>query len=70
MSYPAGVTKYFLNEPLTMKHGENVVEIALTIDDKNIHNLFAKEYATVLDQAKRLGDDMAAGLERAKRARL
>jgi len=70
VSYPAEVTKYFKSEPLTMKHDKDVMEIALTIDDKNIRKLFAKEYVTVLEQVKRLGDDMTAGLERAKRARI
>ncbi|KAI7827156.1 hypothetical protein BC939DRAFT_501488 [Gamsiella multidivaricata] len=64
------VTKYFKSEPLTMKHGEDIMEITLTIGDKDIRKLFAEEYVTVLEQVKRLGDEIAAGLERVKRARM
>ncbi|KAI7819926.1 hypothetical protein BC939DRAFT_530929 [Gamsiella multidivaricata] len=35
---------------------------------ENIRKLFAEEYVTVLEQIKRLGDEMTSGLERAKRA--
>ncbi|KAG0369798.1 hypothetical protein BGZ54_008793, partial [Gamsiella multidivaricata] len=52
-----------------MKHGEDIMEITLTIGDKDIRKLFAEEYVTVLEQVKRLGDEIAAGLERVKRAR-
>ncbi|KAG0247209.1 hypothetical protein BG011_001856, partial [Mortierella polycephala] len=69
VSYPAEVAKYFKNEPLMMNHGKDIIEIALTIDDKNIHQLFAKEYVTVLNRVKRLGCEMSAGLDRAKRVK-
>ncbi|KAG0367157.1 hypothetical protein BGZ54_004332 [Gamsiella multidivaricata] len=70
VSYPAEVAKYFKNEPLIMKHGEDDFEIPLTIDNNNIRQLFAKEYVAVLNQVKRLGGEMTANLNRVKRARI
>jgi hypothetical protein len=69
VSYPAEVTKYFKDNPITMKHEKDINEIALTIDENNIHKVFAKEYVAVLDQVRRFADEMAKGIKRVKRAR-
>jgi len=60
--YPAKVIKYFKDEPLTKKHGDGIIEIALKIDDKNVRGLFAAEYVADLEQVKRLGSEMMQGL--------
>ncbi|KAI7829701.1 hypothetical protein BC939DRAFT_440273 [Gamsiella multidivaricata] len=63
VSYPAEIAEYFQSEPMKMKHCEDVTEIALAIDNSNIHDLFSMEYITVLDRVKRLIDEMDEGLE-------
>ncbi|KAF9178344.1 hypothetical protein BGZ50_007812 [Haplosporangium sp. Z 11] len=70
VSYPTEVIKYFKNESLAINYDEDIIEMILTIDDENIRKLFAEEYVTVLEQFKRLRDEMSEGLERAKRARI
>ncbi|KAF9148529.1 hypothetical protein DFQ26_002323, partial [Actinomortierella ambigua] len=50
-----------------MKHNEGLTEIALTIDDSNIKDLFEKNHVDALKNMKRLAAEMAETTRDVKR---
>ena len=69
VSYPAAIAKYFMDRPVE-KHADGVNEIALTIDDSNIDDLFSEKHVQALRHMKRLATDMAETTEAVKRFRI
>ncbi|KAF9986077.1 hypothetical protein BGZ65_008848 [Modicella reniformis] len=58
ISYPAGSPSRLEREPLTVRHSEDITEVTITVDKRNIRNLFSKEYVDMLDEVKRYGAEM------------
>ncbi|KAG0254560.1 hypothetical protein BG011_005663 [Mortierella polycephala] len=68
VSYPAEFTRHFQFEPQKMEHCEGITEIALTIDDSNIHALFPTQYITALNRLKQIAAEIE-DLESSKKAK-
>ncbi|KAG0099398.1 hypothetical protein BGZ93_007894, partial [Podila epicladia] len=58
VSYPVEIASYFMDRPLK-KHKDGLTEIALTIDDSNIDDLFSEKHVHGLKRMKRLAAEMA-----------
>ncbi|KAG0269439.1 hypothetical protein DFQ27_003564 [Actinomortierella ambigua] len=68
ISYPAGIANFFVDKALE-KHEDGVTEIALTIDDNNIDDLFSDKQVPALQLMKRLGAAMTRTAGELKRRR-
>ncbi|KAF9945903.1 hypothetical protein BGZ72_000878 [Mortierella alpina] len=68
VSYPTELAEYFMDTPLK-KHNEGITEIVLTIDDKNIGDLFTEKHVRVLQQTKREAAAVAETAKEVKRRR-
>ncbi|KAG0196795.1 hypothetical protein BGX33_001256, partial [Mortierella sp. NVP41] len=68
VSYPVEIAGYFMDRPLK-KHKDGLTEIALTIDDSNIDDLFSEKHVHALRRMKRLAAEMAETTKEVKRRR-
>ncbi|KAG0275812.1 hypothetical protein BGZ95_008341 [Linnemannia exigua] len=68
VSFPVEIASYFLDRPLK-KHNEGLTEIALTIDDSNIDNLFSEKHVHLIKRTKRLATELAETTKEVKRRR-
>ncbi|KAF9083847.1 hypothetical protein BGX29_002878, partial [Mortierella sp. GBA35] len=68
VSYPVEIAGYFMDRPLK-KHKDGLTEIALTIDDSNIDDLFSEKHVHALRRMKRLAVEMAETTKEVKRRR-
>ncbi|KAK5809582.1 hypothetical protein F5H01DRAFT_381910 [Linnemannia elongata] len=66
VSYPFEIAKYFIDRPLK-KHKDGITEIALTIDDSNIDDLFSEKHVHALRRMRRLASEMAETTKEVKR---
>ncbi|KAG0365120.1 hypothetical protein BGX24_004260, partial [Mortierella sp. AD032] len=58
VSYPVEIAENFMDRTL-MKHNADLTEIALTIDNSNIKDLFLEKHVQALKRMERLAADMA-----------
>ncbi|KAK3836304.1 MAG: hypothetical protein J3R72DRAFT_477166 [Linnemannia gamsii] len=68
VSYPVEIAEYFMDRPLN-KHNDDLTEIALTVDNSNIKDLFSEKHVHALKRMKRLAADMAETTREVKRRR-
>ncbi|KAF8944614.1 hypothetical protein BGZ47_003984, partial [Haplosporangium gracile] len=68
VSYPVEIAGYFLERSLK-KPKDGLIEIALTIDDSNIDELFSERHVHTLRHMKRLAAEMAETTKEVKRRR-
>jgi hypothetical protein len=68
VSYPVSIANYVMDRSLE-KHMDGLTEIALTIDDHNIDDVFSEKHAQAREVMKQLADKMVRTAETAKRHR-
>ncbi|KAH7043039.1 hypothetical protein BKA57DRAFT_508403 [Linnemannia elongata] len=68
VSFPVEIAEYSMDRPFK-KHKDGITEIALTIDDSNIDDLFSEKHVHALRRMRRLASEMAETTKEVKRRR-
>ncbi|KAF9271456.1 hypothetical protein BGZ88_006111 [Linnemannia elongata] len=68
VSFPVEIAEYSMDKPFK-KHKDGITEIALTIDDSNIDDLFSEKHVHALRRMRRLASEMAETIKEVKRRR-
>ncbi|KAK3836312.1 MAG: hypothetical protein J3R72DRAFT_423921 [Linnemannia gamsii] len=69
VSYLVEIAEYFMDRPLD-KHNDGLTEIALTVDNSNIKDLFSEKHVDALERMKRLAAEMAETTKEVKQRRI